>query len=105
MPNVSAAAADLQHFVLGLHDAERIRYCEPGEYYSVAFCLQLLRQLLTLCRCSAGISMLEDQVMRSKSQILVSGLCWRCDFLENARDHTYRDSRSAGLGPQSPLRN
>jgi hypothetical protein len=31
--------------------------------------------------------MLEGQVMRSKSQILVSGLCWRCYFLEKARDH------------------
>ena len=31
--------------------------------------------------------MLKGQVMRSKSQVLVSGLCWRCYFLEKARDH------------------
>ena len=31
--------------------------------------------------------MLERQVMRSKSQVLVTGLCWRCYFLKKVRVH------------------
>ena len=31
--------------------------------------------------------MLEGPVMRSSSEVLVGGLCWRCYFLEKARDH------------------
>ena len=51
-----------------------------GRCTFVAFCCAIIAPATDPVQMQRGISMLEDQIMRSKSQILVSGLCWRCDF-------------------------